>query len=78
MQKYNACTQLIVHSSNVQHLSAKALYIHDLQYTRNTVITKDWTYDEINSHVKHYKKILIQHTSFEEKVIVCSGRKRTF
>ena len=24
----------------------KTLHICDLQYTRNTVITKDWTYDE--------------------------------
>ena len=35
----------------------KPLYICDLQYTRNTVITKDWTYDEINLHGKCYKKI---------------------
>ena len=47
----------IVHSSDVQHLSAKNLHICDLQYTRNTVITKDWTYDEINPHAKRYKKI---------------------
>ena len=35
----------------------KTLYIYDLQYTRNAVITKDWTYDEINPHAKRYKKI---------------------
>ena len=35
----------------------KTLYIRDLKDTRNTVITKDWTYDEINPHVKRYKKI---------------------
>ena len=56
-QKYNAYAQSIVHSSNVQHLSAKTLYICDLQYTRNKMITKDWIYDEINPQAKHYKKI---------------------
>ena len=35
----------------------KTLYIYDLQYTGNTVITKDWTYDEINLHARDYKKI---------------------
>ena len=35
----------------------KTLYICDLQYTRNTVITKDWTYDEINPHAKRYAPI---------------------
>ena len=33
------------------------LCIRDLQYTRNTVIIKDWTYDKINPHAKRYKKI---------------------
>ena len=33
----------------------KTLYIRDLQYTRNTVNIKDWTY-EINPHAKRYKK----------------------
>ena len=47
MQKYNACAQSIAHSLNVQHLSVNTLYIHDLQYTRNTVVTKDWKCDEI-------------------------------
>ena len=44
VQKYNTFQQ-------------KTLYIRDLQYTRNTVIIKDWTYDEKYSHAKHYKKI---------------------
>ena len=35
----------------------KTLHICDLKYTTNTVITKDWTYDEINPHAKRYKKI---------------------
>ena len=35
----------------------KTLYVRVLQYTGNTVITKDGTYDEINPHVKCYKKI---------------------
>ena len=34
----------------------KPLYICDLQYTRNTVITKDWTYDEINPYAKALQK----------------------
>ena len=38
-------------------IQQKTLYICDLQYTRNTVIKKDWTYDEINPHAKRYKKI---------------------
>ena len=58
----------------------KTLYIHDLQYTRNTVITKGWIYDEINPQAKRYKKIFIvmmQRASFEGKAIVCSGRKQS-
>ena len=35
----------------------KTLYTCDLQYTRNTVITKDWTNNTINPHVKQYKRI---------------------
>ena len=38
-------------------IQQKTLYICDLQYTRNTMIIKDWTYDEVNPHVKRYKKI---------------------
>ena len=38
-------------------IQQKSLYIRDLQYKRNTVITKDWTYDEINPHAKHCKKM---------------------
>ena len=56
-QKYNAYTQSIAHSSNLQHLSEKNLHICDLQYTRNTVITKDCTCNEMSPHVKRYKKI---------------------
>ena len=54
----------------------KTLYIHDLQYTRNTVIIKDWTYDEINPHAKRFKKIFYQNASFKMKAIVCSGRNQ--
>ena len=35
----------------------KTLYICDLQYTRNAVIIKNWTYDKINAHAKRCKKI---------------------
>ena len=35
----------------------KTLYFYDLQYTRKTVITKDWTHDEIIPHAKHNQKI---------------------
>jgi len=56
MQKYNAYTQSIAHSSNVQYLSVKTLYIRDLKYTRNTLITNDWAYDKISPHTKRYKK----------------------
>ena len=31
--------------------------ICDPQYTRNKVITKDWIYDEINSHARVTKDI---------------------
>ena len=48
MQKYNAYAQSIAHSSNAQHLSEKTLYISDLQYTRNTVITKDCTCNKMS------------------------------
>ena len=35
----------------------KTIYIHDTQCTKNTVITKGWTYDAINPQAKRYKKI---------------------
>ena len=55
MQKYNVYAQSIAYNSNVQHLSEKNF--HDLQYTRNTVITKDCTCNQTSPHAKHYKKI---------------------
>ena len=38
-------------------LQQKTLYIRDLQYTRNTVITKDWTYEKIKSPCEALQKI---------------------
>ena len=35
----------------------KTIYIRDPQCTKNTVITKGWTYDAINPQAKRYKKI---------------------
>ena len=48
----------------------KTLYIRDLQYTRNTVIIKDWTYEKnipMRSVIKRYFIAMIQNVSFERR-----------
>ena len=56
MQKMHMHNQLLI-VQLYNTFQQKTLYICDLQYTRNTVITKDWTNNTINPHAKQYKKI---------------------